>query len=72
VCKDLIVEESVSIKAKWVILKAHPHIGIIGVVCFLVFCAASLAITFTFSHHYEDDKVNEALGMAYVFRLFFF
>jgi len=62
--KELVEEEKVSIQSKWDLLKAHPRIGIIGGLCFLAFCAASLAITFTFAKHDEDDQKNEALKMA--------
>lgn len=60
-CKDLYVEEIVAIKAKWNLLKAHPRIGIIGVVSFIIFCASSFAVIYTFNYHYNQRKNDEAL-----------
>jgi hypothetical protein len=49
---------------KWDLFKAHPRIGIIGVVSFMIFCAASIAVTYTFTHHYNDHLEDKALKKA--------
>lgn len=49
---------------KWNLLKAHPHIGIIVAVSFMIFCAASIAVTYTFTQHYNDHLEDEALKKA--------
>jgi hypothetical protein len=65
-CKNLYVEEVVSIKAKWNLLKAHPRIGIIGFVSFIIFGATSLAVILTFNQHYYEHRNDEAQKTAYV------